>query len=130
MKRLGYGIVVALGLIGVLQFGEAVTQKALAAVTTSTYSAQYDRAVDPIFLKKIEQAIVTAAINIRAEGTAVAGWHKRSDLAVQVLLSPTTYAALFAKGAASNVAVNDASTDSDIQFTVNSMWSAYAGVGQ
>ena len=119
-------IVLLVGITLGAKHGQWMIRTALAAVTASTFSAQYDRALDPIFLKKVEQAALTEAITVMGEADTGTLWHQRKALALAVLQSPTTMAALMAKGAASNVAITDSSTDSDIAFTVNTYWDSYA----
>jgi hypothetical protein len=99
------------------------------AVLASTYNAQDTRAKDPLFVVKVQQAIVTAAIQIQAELQTTLHHSERAALAIQVLASPATWAALMAQGVASNAAIVDASLDSDIQFQVNAQWNAYGVKG-
>lgn len=111
-------------LLGILIYPPPITT--LAAITASTYSAQYDRALDAVFLKKVEQAALTKAFLVLAEADTGVLWHQRKQLALAVLQSPTVMAASIAKGVTSNVAINDSSTDSDIQFTVDTQWNAFS----
>lgn len=109
---------------------------------------QYDLAHLPNFIKRVQVAIIAAAIDIQAEDesnlTAPAGFATageaadatkqrlhdlRSKLAYRVLNGPTSYAAIFAQGVATNATVaaaGEAATDNDIQFVVNSLWDAFA----
>ena len=92
-----------------------------------SYAAQYTLATDAAaFLPRVEIAICTAAIQIQAEAGNTANHTARSRLAGQVLNDPPGWAKLFAKAVATNAAITAASLDSDIQFTVNSMWDAFA----
>jgi hypothetical protein len=93
-----------------------------------TFLAQSALANDEDFVARVTQAAVTAAKDIQAEAGDVAGHVKRTDYALQVLRSPQVFGPLFAQGVATNPAITGASTDNDIQFTVNSLWNAYAGV--
>lgn len=95
------------------------------AITASAYNAQDTRAIDPLFIVKVRQAIITAAIAIQAEAQTVLHHSERVALALQVLATPNTWAPIIAQGVASNNAITDSSLDSDIQFTVNSIWNAY-----
>lgn len=95
------------------------------AITTSAYNGQATRAADPVFIAKVQQAIITAAVQIQAELITTANHQSRSALALAVLASPSAWAALMAQGVTSNAAIGDTSLDSDIQFTVNANWNAY-----
>lgn len=91
-----------------------------------SYLSQYTLATDGNFLQKVEQAAITAAIQIQAEAGATPNHGDRSNLALRVLQNPQGWALLMAKAVASNVAITGASLDSDIQFTVNANWNAFA----
>lgn len=93
-----------------------------------TYTAQATLAADAVFIARVTQAAISSAKDIMAEAGDTAGHLKRTEYAVQVLRSPQVFGPLMAQGVASNVAISAGSTDSDIQFTVNSLWNAYAGV--
>ncbi len=93
-----------------------------------TFVQQATLAADTTFIARVTQAAVTAGKDIQAEVGSTPGHVKRTDYALQVLRSPQVFGPLFAQGVASNPAISGASTDSDIQFTVNSLWDAYAGV--
>lgn len=84
----------------------------------------------PTFRDRVLIATVQAARDVAAE--APSGDQRkddlRSSLATNVLADPEGYASRFAWAVAANVAITFASTDSDIQFTVNSVWDAVAGV--
>lgn len=92
----------------------------------SDYTDDIDLAGDAGFLKKVERAIVTAAIDVKAENPATANHAARAVLATRVLGNPAASAAQMAIGVVTNVAISSGSSDSDIQFTVNSQWDAYA----
>ena len=93
-----------------------------------TFLDQHTLATDSDFVARVTQAAITAGKDIQAEAGNTAGHVKRTDYALQVLRSPHVFGPLFAQGVASNPAITGASTDNDIQFTVNSLWNAYAGV--
>lgn len=93
-----------------------------------SFLTQSALASDADFVARVTQAAVTAGKDIQAEPGDTVGHIKRTDYALQVLRSPQVFGPLFAQGVASNPAITGASTDSDIQFTVNSLWNAYAGV--
>jgi hypothetical protein len=100
----------------------------------ATYSDAADLATNPAFLRKVQVAMVTAAIEVAQEAQeptpSADYWRLRRALSVNVLTDPVVWAPKFAWAAASNVALTSESTDSDIQFTVNSQWASIAGAGQ
>lgn len=91
---------------------------------------QVTLATDGNFVSKVQQAMITSAIQIVAEKDSVDNHYDsmRLSYAVTVLKDPRRYAQLMSYGVATNGAINSQSSDNDIQFTVNSMWDAYAGV--
>lgn len=84
----------------------------------------------PPFRDRVLIATVQAAKDVASE--APSGDQRtddlRSSLATNVLSDPEGYATRFSWAVAANPAITFASTDSDIQFTVNSVWDAVAGV--
>lgn len=85
------------------------------------------------FQARVRQAVVTAAVAIMADAPentpeAIAVHAKRAALANRVLLDPTGLQRAWAYMVVSNPAIDDTSTDSDLQWTVSSMWNAMAGV--
>ena len=105
------------------------------------YQDQFDLANTPTFKERIEIAILKASAAVQAEdetglslpsGTTLTAQElhdKRSELAYEVLRNPTGYAVLFAKAVASDpntAGIDSESTDSDLLFTVNALWSAFA----
>jgi hypothetical protein len=55
---------------------------------------------------------------------------KRAALAREVLLDSNRLARAFAPAVASNVGLVEVFTDSDLQFTLNEYWDAFAGIIQ
>ena len=84
----------------------------------------------PEFVARVRAAMVTAAVSVgtEAEDNTEHGRLRRA-LSVNVLQNPDLWAPQFARAVATNVAVTIDSTDNDLQFTVNSRWSAMAGAG-
>ncbi|MGZ0147156.1 hypothetical protein ACXJJ3_08800 [Kribbella sp. WER1] len=82
------------------------------------------------FADRVLVAAMQAAADVAAE--APSGDQRRDSLrktlATNVLNDPEGYHVRFAWAVARNVAITFESTDSDIQFTVNSMWDGMAGV--
>lgn len=99
-----------------------------------TLTEQYTLASNEIFIGRVLMAAVTAAIEIGGEecgGTdepTVDQHLLRSAWAQRVLQDPLGEAYNLAMGVAANPAITTESTDSDIQFTVNSLINDYAGV--
>lgn len=89
--------------------------------------AQYELAQQRDFIERVTIAMMQAAIAIANEGTETANHALRARHAARVLNEPEHFAPGFALGVASNPAITAESTDSDIQFTVNSNWDAFAG---
>lgn len=91
---------------------------------------QAQLATFPPFRHRVLIAAVQAARDVQAEEPS--GDQRkddlRSSLATNVLNDPEGYADRFSWAVAANVAVTFTSTDSDLQFTVNSVWDAVAGV--
>lgn len=92
------------------------------------YIDQYTLAQDPTFRSRVEMAMIIAAIQISAEDPTTEYHQQRAQYAQACLANPVSCAANFALGVASNPVITAQSSDSDIQFTVNSQWNAYAGV--
>ena len=82
------------------------------------------------FIRRVQMAIIKSALAIQAEDPATANHAQRSALAYKVLHEPEAYAPKFAMGVATNPVITAASEDADIEFTVNSMWDAYAVGGE
>lgn len=91
---------------------------------------QYALSDDLIFRKRCEQAAITAATTVASEAradTPTAQQTRRANLSNRILLDPPTYSVLFAKAIAANVAITPDSQDSDLQFSANSLFDAFAG---
>lgn len=98
-----------------------------------TFAEQAALAADETFQVRVRGAAVKSALAIMADTPtntpeAIDTHRRRAALAREVLLDPSRLAASMAPGVASNAAITAESSDNDIEFTVNSIWSAYAGV--
>jgi hypothetical protein len=93
-----------------------------------SYIGQDNLANDSQFLQRVRVAMVTAAVNIQAEVNTTPNHTNRSNYAKLVLNAPDQYLQPFSNAAVSNAAITAASLDSDIQFQVNAVFSALAGV--
>lgn len=91
------------------------------------FTNQYSLALDSVFQQRILVAMDTAATNVQAEATSTPNHTNRADYATKVLNAPRLYLEPFCFAVVTNVAITAASLDSDIQFAVNSLWSAMSG---
>ena len=87
-----------------------------------------DLAMTPAFVARVQGAMVKSAIAVSSEDPATAGHATRVQWATQVLRDPAHYAARMVFGVAANPAITVESDDGAIEFTINSIWNAYAGV--
>lgn len=97
------------------------------------FLGQIELAESGEFQARVRQAVVTAAVQILADRPAntpqaIALHGKRAALAHSTLIDPLAKQRAWAYAVAANVAISPASNDGDIQWTVNSMWDAMAGV--
>lgn len=87
-----------------------------------------DLAVYPPFIRRVSAAAVSAAIAVGAESFDGSQYKlARRALVTKVLEDSPLWGSRFAYAVASNPAITIASSDNDIQFTVNSMWDAMSG---
>jgi len=82
------------------------------------------------FRDRVLVAAVQAAADVASEASSgdTRKDSLRATLATNVLNDPMGHLDRFAWAVARNVAITFASSDSDIQYTVNSMWDGMAGV--
>lgn len=98
----------------------------------AVFADQYTLGITAGFVQRVEIALVTAAVNVMAEPENTLNHSFRRNYAVQILNDPAVQAAKIAVGVVTNATIaasaptGNAATDSDIQFTVNSLFSAYA----
>lgn len=98
-----------------------------------TFLEQVARAENETFQMQVRQAAVTRAIEIMAlvptnTPEDIELQRKRAALAREVLLDSNRLARAFAPAVASNPALADPFTDSDLQYTLNTYWDALAGI--
>jgi hypothetical protein len=80
------------------------------------------------FVERIQAAIAKAAVAVAAEAPQEGERPRlRRALSAKVLENSEEYAPRFALAVATNAVITQGSSDSDIEFTVNSMWDAIAG---
>jgi hypothetical protein len=95
------------------------------------YIDQYALGEDATFQHRVQVGVLTAAVQVQGEakdGMSDTAYVKRQNLARRVISGTDQYTRAFARMVATNSAITTGSSDSDIQFTVNSMWSDVAGV--
>lgn len=97
------------------------------------FLGQIALAEDGTFQARVRQAVITAAVEILADKPtnspeAIALHAKRANLAHRALTDPLSMQRAWSYAVVSNPAITTESTDGDIQWTVNSMWNALAGV--
>lgn len=94
-------------------------------------SDMIDLANHPAFIRRVEGAMLKAAVNVGAETFDGSSYKlQRRALVKLVLEDASRWGEVFAYAVVSNVAITFSSTDSDIEFTVNSVWDAVAGAFQ
>lgn len=94
---------------------------------------QVVRAEDGNFQMQVRQAAVSRAIQVMALASdntpeAIEEHRKRAALAREVLLDSNRMARAFAPAVASNPGLGETYTDSDLQYTLNTYWDAFAGI--
>lgn len=96
-----------------------------------TYAEQATLAVDTAFQARVRVAVVTAAKDVMGEAKGSMTdtvFNKRQTFAFSVINNSAGYLDRFVWGVVANAAITDASSDGDIQFTVNSLWDDLSGV--
>lgn len=80
------------------------------------------------FVRRVTGAMLKAAVAVGAEEYDGSQYKlMRRALVTKTLEDSPLWGSRFAYAVASNVAITYTSTDSDIEFTVNSVWDAVAG---
>lgn len=80
------------------------------------------------FIERVQAAMVKAAVAVGAEQDDGSPYGQlRRSLSVRVLENSDTWAPRFAWAVATNAVINHDSSASDVEFTVNSLWDAFAG---
>lgn len=96
-----------------------------------SFTDQATLAADTSFQLKVRVAVVTAAKDVMGEDKGSMSdtvFGKRQQFAFQVINSSLGYLDRFVWAVVANPVITNASSDSDIQFTVNSLWDDLAGV--
>ena len=97
------------------------------------FLGQIELAENGTFQARVRQGVVTAAVAIMADRPAntpqAIQLHKqRATLAHRILADPVSMQRAWAYAVVSNAAISADSTDSDLQWTINALWDAMAGV--
>ena len=93
--------------------------------------SSYDDAKNATLQKRVIAAIYKAAQSVAAESTTGKGeqeYLKRQNLAYKVKFQGEAMVSQWAMSICSGGIITNASTDNDIEFTVNSQWDAFSGV--
>lgn len=88
---------------------------------------QHALAVDPEFVNRVEQAVISTAVAVSAEAPATVGHEKRAALAYRALHDSREYARKFAHGVPTQGGGN-VLNDNEVKNTVAALWNAFAGV--
>ena len=89
---------------------------------------QHALAVDPAFVDRVEQAVITTAIAVSSEDPATPGNTERAALAYRVLHDSREYARKFGHGLVTHAQANSTPPDSGILNFTAALWNAYAGL--
>ncbi|WP_189061113.1 hypothetical protein [Longimycelium tulufanense] len=84
----------------------------------------------PEFVARVRAATVKAAVAVGAEADDGTEHRRlRRALSVNVLQEPESWSSRFARAVATSAAIEIDSLDSEIEFSVNSVWNSVAGAG-
>jgi hypothetical protein len=98
------------------------------SVPAPTYTDRAKLGADPTWRSRCEIAGINSATNVMAESVTEPGHTERAEYATKFLNAPATLGGPLAMAVASQPGIDGAdATDSDIQFTVNALWSAMSG---
>jgi hypothetical protein len=96
----------------------------------ATLAESAELATFPAFSRRVLAAVSVAAKDVGSEPEDP-NWPNRTQLrralATNVFANPLDYGSRFAWAVATNPVITLASSDSDIQYTVNSVWDTIAG---
>jgi hypothetical protein len=93
-----------------------------------SFLSQQQLAQDADFRLRVRNALAKAAINVCAEAPETTNHTNRCNFATLALRDPERYGDVVAQGVVTNAVITAESADDAIEFTVNSMFNAYAGV--
>lgn len=91
--------------------------------------ARNDSFIDRVRILAAKAAIAVSSEAYGGQGQPTAAQHNlRIAYANKYLLDPEKQSIVMVWGVASNPAITSQSIDSDLEFTINSIWDAYSGV--
>lgn len=94
-----------------------------------TFEEAYALGADPSWRARCQSGALKVATNVMSEDAATAGHAERATYANRLLLNPSLESQAVAYGVAAQPAIiGPDATDSDIEFTISSMFNAWAGV--
>lgn len=93
-----------------------------------SFQQQVELARTASFIERVQGAMVKSALAVSSEDPATVARATRVQWATQVLRDPAHYAQRMSFGVAANPVITADSPDDAIEFTLNSIWNAYAGV--
>jgi len=94
-----------------------------------TFEEAYALGSDPIWRARCQTGALKIATNVMSEDDTTVGHAERATYANRVLLNPALESQAISFGVAAQPGIADAeATDQDIEFTISSMWDAWAGV--
>jgi len=105
----------------------------ISCLTITSYSQtaldNYNLSKNETFIKKTETLMLKAANSIVGEtGLSAIVLQKRANLAAKVYYDISAYKRIFASLIAAQGTLTLASSDNDIEFTINAVWNDLAGV--
>lgn len=92
-----------------------------------TLAEQLTWAADADNIAKVRQLLCKAAVAVMAESAATAGHDIRVAYAQAVLGNPAAAGQAYVYAVATNSGLTTTPSDNDLEFTVNSMFNAFAG---
>jgi hypothetical protein len=96
-----------------------------------SFLESYADAYNQDFQKRVTSGIYKAAQNVASEAKGLmtdAQYTKRQNLAFRTKNQGESFVAQWSLSICSGGLITTASTDQDIEFTINSQWDAFAGV--
>ena len=96
-----------------------------------SFATAYDLTSDGAFRQRVTAAAVKVSIDVAAEDIGTPGHADRLALAVKVLNDPETWTRVLIFGITANSTIQSKPKtveDAEIEFTLASIWDAYAGV--
>lgn len=93
-----------------------------------TFNEDYLLAIDDTFKQQVTMASQKTAAAVAAEDPSNTYHDQRQAFGTQCMRNPVTMGATVAFSVAAQPGITTGATDGDIEFTVNALWNALAGV--